>query len=41
MNNHRSIFFKVLRFVDIAYNEPATLDARRRIAAFFHTHLQS
>jgi carboxymethylenebutenolidase len=41
MNNHQSIFFKVLRFVAIAYNEPATLDARRRIAAFFHTHLQS
>jgi carboxymethylenebutenolidase len=39
MNNHQSIFFKVLRFADIAYNEPAALDARRRIAAFFHTHL--
>jgi hypothetical protein len=22
MNNHQSIFFKVLRFVAIAYNEP-------------------
>jgi len=40
MNNHHSIFFKALRFAGIAYNEPATLDARRRIAAFFHTHLQ-
>jgi carboxymethylenebutenolidase len=40
MNDHQSIFFKVLRFAGIAYNEPATLDARRRIAAFFHAHLQ-
>jgi carboxymethylenebutenolidase len=39
MNNHQSFWFKLLRYVDIAYNEPATLDARRRIAAFFHTHL--
>lgn len=41
MNNHESFFFRVLRYVDIAYNEPATLDARRRIAAFFHAHLQA
>ena len=40
MNNHQSFFFKLLRFAGIAYDEPATLDARRRIAAFFHTHLQ-
>jgi carboxymethylenebutenolidase len=40
MNNHPSLLFKVLRFADIGYDEPATLDARRRIAAFFHTHLQ-
>jgi hypothetical protein len=40
MNNHESLFFKALRFADIAYDEQATLDARRRIAAFFHTHLQ-
>ena len=40
MNNHDSLLFKVLRFSGIAYNEAATLDARRRIAAFFHTHLQ-
>jgi carboxymethylenebutenolidase len=39
MNNHQSVWFKLLRYVDIAYNEPARLDARRRIAAFFHTHL--
>ena len=41
MNNHDSIFFKALRFTGIGYDEQATLDARRRIAAFFHTHLQS
>jgi len=40
MNNHQSPFFKALRFAGIAYDEPATLDARRRIAAFFHIHLQ-
>lgn len=41
MNNHESFWFKLLRYVDIAYNEQATLDARRRITAFFQTHLQS
>ena len=41
MNNHDSFWFKLLRYVDIAYNEHATLDARRRIAAFFHTHLSA
>jgi len=40
MNNHQSFWFKLLRFSGIAYDEPATLDARRRIATFFHTHLQ-
>jgi carboxymethylenebutenolidase len=40
MNDHQSVFFKILRFAAIAYDEPATVDARRRIAAFFHTHLQ-
>ncbi len=40
MNNHQSICFKALRFAGIAYNEPAALGVRRRIAAFFHTHLQ-
>jgi carboxymethylenebutenolidase len=39
MNNKEHFLFKLLRFTGIAYNEPATLDARRRIAAFFHTHL--
>jgi hypothetical protein len=40
MNNHAGILFKVLRYANIAYDEPAALDARRRIAAFFHAHLQ-
>jgi carboxymethylenebutenolidase len=39
MNNKENFWFKVLRFSGIAYNEPAALDARRRIAAFFHLHL--
>jgi hypothetical protein len=40
MNSHQSFWFKLLRFSGIAYDEPATPDARRRIATFFHTHLQ-
>jgi len=39
MNQKEQFWFKVLRFAGIAYNEPATMDARRRIATFFHTHL--
>lgn len=39
MNNKEQFWFKLLRFAGIAYNEPAAIDARRRIAAFFHTHL--
>jgi carboxymethylenebutenolidase len=39
MNNKQQFWFKLLRFRGIAYNEPAAMDARRRIAAFFHTHL--
>lgn len=40
MNNHQSFWFRLLRFSGIAYDDPATLDARRRISTFFHTHLQ-
>jgi carboxymethylenebutenolidase len=41
MNNHRGYsFLKLLRYKAVGYNEPATLDARRRIIAFFHTHLE-
>lgn len=40
MNNHRGYFFlKILRVKSIGYNDAATQDARRRIIAFFHTHL--
>jgi carboxymethylenebutenolidase len=39
MNNNEQFWFKLLRFAGIAYNEPAAMDARRRIAEFFHTHL--
>ena len=40
MNKHRGYgFLKVLPFKAIGYNEEATMDARRRIIAFFHTHL--
>jgi carboxymethylenebutenolidase len=39
MNNHHSFLLKLLRFTGIGYNEAATQDARRRISAFFHTHL--
>jgi len=41
MNNHRGLgFLKILPFKGIGYNEAATMDARRRIVAFFHTHLK-
>ncbi len=39
MNNNEHLWFKLLRFAGITYNEPATMDARRRIASFFHLHL--
>jgi len=39
MNNKEQFWFKLLRYAGIAYNEPAAMDARRRIADFFHTHL--
>ncbi len=39
MNRHGTFLFKLLRYKAIGYNEPAALDAHRRIAAFFHRHL--
>jgi len=39
MNNKEQFWFKLLRFSGIAYDEAATLDARLRISAFFHTYL--
>jgi carboxymethylenebutenolidase len=46
MNNHQYFFFKVLRWAvlrrhGIGYHEPSCMDARRRIIAFFHLHLES
>jgi len=42
MNNHRLYFLKVLPFFQgMGWNESAAMDARRRIVAFFHTHLES
>ena len=41
MNQHGTFVLKLLRYRAIGYNEQATLDARRRIAAFFHKHLDS
>ncbi|MGB8260996.1 MAG: dienelactone hydrolase family protein [Terracidiphilus sp.] len=40
MNDH-GFLLKLLRWTGIGYNEEATMDTRRRIAAFFHTHLGS
>lgn len=39
MNNKQQLWFKLLRWATIAYDEPAAMDARRRIAALFHLHL--
>ena len=40
MNNHKMFVLKLLRWTGIGYNEEANFDARRRIAAFFHKHLE-
>jgi len=39
MNRHATFLLKLLRIKAIGYNDEATLDARRRIIDFFHTHL--
>jgi carboxymethylenebutenolidase len=40
MNQHDGLFFKLMRYASgVGYDEEATQDARRRIIAFFHTHL--
>jgi len=39
LNNHQDVFFKMMRVVGVGYHEPSATDARRRIAAFFKTHL--
>jgi len=40
MNRHERQWFKLLRWVNIAFDEPAALDARHRIAFFFRLHLE-
>ena len=39
LNNHHDVFFKMMRVFGVGYHEPSATDARRRIAAFFKTHL--
>jgi len=39
MNHQESWVMKLLRFTGMGYNQAATEDTRRRIAAFFHAHL--
>jgi carboxymethylenebutenolidase len=41
LNNHQNVLFKMLKVVGIGYHEPSAEDARRRIIAFFNTHLNS
>jgi len=41
LNNHQDVFVKMMRIFGIGYHEPSAQDARRRIVAFFHTHLES
>lgn len=39
MNNHGGWLLKLLPYKAVGYNEPAAMDARRRITTFFRTHL--
>jgi carboxymethylenebutenolidase len=40
MNQHRGVFPTIMRItMGLGWNEPAAMDARSRIAAFFRTHL--
>ncbi len=41
LNDHHDSMFRMLKVVGIGYHEPSAQDARRRIAAFFNTHLRS
>jgi carboxymethylenebutenolidase len=40
LNNHDTFLFKALKIIGIGYHEPSARDARRRITAFFDTHLK-
>ena len=41
LNDHGNVLFRMMKVIGIGYHEPSAQDARRRIAAFFHTHLKS
>jgi carboxymethylenebutenolidase len=41
LNDHRDLMSKVMRVIGIGYHESSARDARRRIVAFFDTHLRS
>lgn len=41
LNDHDTVLFKMMKIIGIGYHEPSTQDARRRIVAFFNTHLKS
>jgi carboxymethylenebutenolidase len=41
LNDHRDPMSRVMRAAGIGYHEPSATDARRRIVAFFDTHLKS
>jgi carboxymethylenebutenolidase len=40
LNDHRDVLSRMLRVTGIGYHEPSARDARRRIIAFFDTHLK-
>lgn len=41
LNDHRDVFFRMMKVVGIGYHEPSARDARRRIVSFFDAHLKS
>ena len=41
LNDHRDVLSRVMRVTGVGYHEPSARDARRRIVAFFDTHLKS
>ena len=40
LNDHRDLLSRMLRVTGIGYHQPSAQDARRRIIAFFDTHLK-
>jgi carboxymethylenebutenolidase len=40
MNNHHDLLFKMTKVIGVSYHGPSAQDARRRILAFFKTHLR-